>query len=430
MNPAGRSGPAEPPGDDPPPGSGKTAAARRTSAREAEQQRFEDFLRAAVDWAWETDRELRLEFVSSALGHSLGAPAQTLLGRPLLAVGRFAAENDERAAEARAALEHRRAFRDARFLITAADGSAIAFRLSGVPYFDTSGRFAGYRGTGKATATEASAEAEVKAAGRQLVRTLEEVLLHNDELRWRLSRSGSAPGLSAERLASLLHELRTPLNAVMGYADLLLAQAKQALDERQAGYIANIREAGSHLQRLLAGLESEVPREREPAPETDRLDVQAVDIAEVLTEAAAMTELAARRAGVGFKNVQAEAPCLVLGERKALTQILINLLSNAVKFTPAGGEVGVDVEPSAGGVDVVVWDTGPGIPADEQQRIFERAYRLARDRGPEAPSGHGLGLAIARDLARGLGGDIVASSAPGQGARFVVHLRAARDVGG
>ena len=116
----------------------------------------------------------------------------------------------------------------------------------------------------------------------------------------------------------------------------------------------------------------------------------------------------------------------VVGDRRACTQILLNLLSNAVKFTPPGGSVGLETVAGPNGtIQIVVWDSGVGISLEEQQKIFEPEYRGL---GPQPQShlpGHGLGLAISRDLARAMGGDLGVISQPGQGSRFILSLPSA-----
>ncbi len=140
-----------------------------------------------------------------------------------------------------------------------------------------------------------------------------------------------------------------------------------------------------------------------------------------------MIALAARDAEVDISRVGPMAGGRVLGDAMACTQILVNLLGNAVKFTPAGGSVGLEtlVGPDST-LRIAVWDTGIGIPEDEQARIFEDSYRAIAVTGAGGPSGLGLGLglglAISRDLARAMGGDITVSSQPGQGARFILSL--------
>jgi signal transduction histidine kinase len=114
----------------------------------------------------------------------------------------------------------------------------------------------------------------------------------------------------------------------------------------------------------------------------------------------------------------------VRADRQRLRQIVVNLLANAVKFTPAGGRVTLAGEAGAGGVHVRVADTGPGIPPEKRAAIFEPFVQV--EQGLARPyEGAGLGLAISRDLARGMGGDLTVESALGAGSTFTLSLRAA-----
>jgi signal transduction histidine kinase len=127
------------------------------------------------------------------------------------------------------------------------------------------------------------------------------------------------------------------------------------------------------------------------------------------------------------------APCSaelgVLADREKLRQILLNLLSNAIRHTPPGGTVSLAAIEAPQSVEISVADTGPGIPVDRQAAIFEPFVQL--DRSLTRPrDGVGLGLAISRDLARGMRGDLTVESRPGHGARFVIVLpRVTADAG-
>jgi signal transduction histidine kinase len=106
-----------------------------------------------------------------------------------------------------------------------------------------------------------------------------------------------------------------------------------------------------------------------------------------------------------------------------LTQILVNLLGNAVKFTPSGGAVGLETYAGTDNqLHIAVWDTGVGIPESEQRKIFDQDYRAPQSNALNKVPGLGLGLAISRDLARKLDGDITVVSQPGQGSRFTLSL--------
>ncbi|HEX7942448.1 MAG TPA: ATP-binding protein, partial [Gemmatimonadaceae bacterium] len=108
-------------------------------------------------------------------------------------------------------------------------------------------------------------------------------------------------------------------------------------------------------------------------------------------------------------------------DRLKAVQVVLNLLSNAVKFTPAGGRVTISCGEADGRVVVTVADTGPGVPPEQQERIFEPFVQLGRSH-TSGHEGTGLGLAISRDLARAMGGDLTVASVPGQGAAFTFAL--------
>jgi signal transduction histidine kinase len=406
--------------------------------------RYEDFLRSTVDWLWETDAGLTLSYASSPVALKLGIPAQVLVGRPLMSLGSFATKAGDAGGTERRVLDAiaaRRPFRDAVFTMTGATDREVAYRLSGVPYFDgDSGSFAGYRGTAVAASEAAETRSRVdEEAARALAETLEEALIRQQDLSWRLSQTqAQAPpqkepeepapktaapeGMGDNPLARTAHELRTPLNAVVGYADLALKQMFGPLGERYLDCFRTIREAGRHLDNLVTHLQSS---QRTAAEEA--LAAEAVDVAGIAAKAKAMIALAARDAEVDVSRVGPMAGGRILGDPTACTQILVNLLSNAVKFTPAGGSVGLEtlVGPDAS-LRIAIWDTGIGIPEDEQARIFEDSYRATAVTGAGGPAGLGLGLAISRDLARAMGGDITVSSQPGQGARFILSLPLAK----
>ena len=134
-----------------------------------------------------------------------------------------------------------------------------------------------------------------------------------------------------------------------------------------------------------------------------------------------MVAVQAHTRGVALTVHPWPANCAAMADEEKLRQVLVNLMSNAVKFTPAGGRVDARCEADDARLRVVVSDTGIGIPADKLETIFEPFVQL--DRGnARAQQGAGLGLAISRTLARGMGGDLTATSTLGVGSTFVLTL--------
>jgi len=129
-------------------------------------------------------------------------------------------------------------------------------------------------------------------------------------------------------------------------------------------------------------------------------------------------QAAARRVRVGFVS---SPQAVARADRDKVRQVALNLVVNAIKFTPEGGEVAVECQAESDRVSLSVRDTGIGIPSEHLERIFEPFVQ--GDRAPNrAAEGVGLGLAISRELARGMGGEVTVASAPGEGSVFTLTL--------
>jgi PAS domain S-box-containing protein len=219
-----------------------------------------------------------------------------------------------------------------------------------------------------------------------------------------------------EFLAVLSHELRTPLNAILGYARLLrgnmlpVDQVERAIEtlERNARWLTQIVDDVLDVSRIVSG--------------KIRLDVQAVDLADVVTNAVATVQPAADAKGVRISQLLDPRTGLVSGDPDRLQQVVWNLLSNAVKFTPRDGRVQIRLERVNSHVEIVVSDTGIGIDKSFLPVVFER-FRQA-DAGPTRKTGGlGLGLAIVRHIVEMHGGTVSAESLGlNQGASFTVSL--------
>jgi len=221
----------------------------------------------------------------------------------------------------------------------------------------------------------------------------------------------------SEFLATLSHELRTPLNAIGGYTDLLLAMVSGELTETQRQYLDRIAASQQHLLALVNDL---LNLSRIEAGGVE-YDLQSVPMAPLLAGLAAMMLPQAR-----IKQLTLDVPTpghevVVWADPARVQQILLNLLSNAIKFTPSGGRISVACAVTDGKVGISVLDTGPGIPEEQFEGIFEPFVQLGRTL-TSTREGIGLGLAISRDLARAMSGQLKVSSHVGEGSTFTLVL--------
>ncbi|HEU4628991.1 MAG TPA: ATP-binding protein [Gemmatimonadaceae bacterium] len=221
-------------------------------------------------------------------------------------------------------------------------------------------------------------------------------------------------------LATMSHELRTPLTAIIGYSELLADGLAGPLAERQGEFVQRIRESSDHLLQLVDQVLDFAQLEvREHRPARER-----VDAALLAEQTATLAEPLARRKGLALRVVRPDEPVWLETDATRLRQIVLNLLGNAVKFTDQG-EVRLSVAATAApeGVELIVVDTGIGIPAELLPRVFEPFWQVEQTT-TRVRGGAGLGLSVVRQLARLLGGDVAVASEVGRGSRFRVWLPA------
>jgi signal transduction histidine kinase len=264
-------------------------------------------------------------------------------------------------------------------------GRQRRYLLSGVPLIDGAGNFAGFRGAAVAV-DESEAASQTSAAPRE----------------------GSAFG---ERLDQAL---RGPLAHIIDNAERLRAQPEGPLRRDYAGYADDIASAGRHLLALVDDLVDLQAVER---PDF-RPEAEPIDLADLARRASGLLAVRAadRRVGIDAPGVDESLPAT--GDFTRALQVLMNLIANAVRYTPEDGQVWVRTEQEGDLAAIIVADQGKGIAEADQERIFEKFERV----DPGEPGGTGLGLYIARRLARAMGGDISVDSAPGLGARFTFTL--------
>jgi PAS domain S-box-containing protein len=225
----------------------------------------------------------------------------------------------------------------------------------------------------------------------------------------------------SEFVSSVSHELRTPLTNVLGYVEMLADGDGGELNTDQARMLEVV---DRNTRRLLALIEDLLTMSR---LESDRLHLACapLDVADVVRAACESVALHLRGRALDLQvepgSDGSAVGVRVVGDAEQLERVLVNLLTNAVKFTPDGGRISVCTAVSGGEVEISVADTGIGIPADEQPRLFERFFRssVARDR---AIQGTGLGLVIARGIVEHHAGRLGLTSTPGEGTVVSVFL--------
>jgi two-component system phosphate regulon sensor histidine kinase PhoR len=220
-------------------------------------------------------------------------------------------------------------------------------------------------------------------------------------------------------VANVSHELRTPLTAIKGYAETLLGGALED-PPRAAEFVEVIARHAERLRALIEDLLDLAAIEQGEAP----IALGSVSVREVATQAESMLRPAALNKRQDLRVLAPADLPDVLADRDRLAQVLINLLDNAVKFTPAEGRIDIGAALEGKRIVITVRDTGVGIPPGEQERIFERFYRVDRSRD-RREGGTGLGLAIAKHLTQAMGGTIEVESAPGAGTQFRISLAVA-----
>ncbi|MDB5693465.1 MAG: histidine kinase [Alphaproteobacteria bacterium] len=367
--------------------SGWSERAPRGPAPGSEAERQSDFLRAAADWVWESDAGLCFTSLSPAAAAAAGRSPSELIGRQLTRLFRLIEEVEGELPILTALAEQRRF--DGQ-LAELREGRGGRYRLAAVPLIDGSGRFAGFRGS--ATRLEASPAA---------------------------SAAEPAPAPAAPDAGAfgrrLDEALRAPLARIISDAETIGGQPDGPIRGDYAGYAEDIAAAGRHLLALVDDLVDLQAIER---PDF-RPDEEEIDLADVARRAAGLLAVRAADKGVRIDAPSAGDSLPASGAFRRALQVVVNLLTNAIRYSPDGGQIWIRTDREGDVGALIVCDQGKGIPTEEQARIFEKFERL----DPAEPGGTGLGLYIARRLARAMGGDLAVDSAPGQGARFTFTLK-------
>lgn len=264
---------------------------------------------------------------------------------------------------------------------------------------------------------------ELLAMTQELHAGQEQLMQLNHQLERRSRELQVALSARNRFYAAMSHELRTPINAVMGYNDLLLAGIYGPLGERAETAVEHSQRAARHLRELVNDV-LDISK-----LEAGKLDVVAeeVSIPRVVEDLFATLRPIAEGRGCELRLTAGDCPPMLVTDGRRVRQIILNLLSNAIKFG-RGKPVWVRCGRSAsGGVEVEVIDNGDGIAPENLSRIFDEFVQLDREENAETRTqdGTGLGLPIARRLARLLGAELEVASTPGVGSTFRLLLPSA-----
>lgn len=334
---------------------------------------------ADLGWRWDTDAALRLTRLSFAAGRRHGFDAVALLGQPITTL--FTLDDDGGQLPLVEAFARREPLAGQRARLRD-DGTPML--LSAAVRRDAAGRFGGF--AGRATPIEP------------------------------VAAMVPPPGLADQFIAGLDRALRRPLARIIANADSINGATNGPVAPDYADYAADIGHAGRHLLALVDDLVDLQAVERPDfAPISD-----AIDLADVARRAAGLLTVRATEGGVMIERPLPGATLWARGDFRRALQIVVNLVGNAVRYAPRGSIILVGLHREEGRVALSIADEGKGIAAADQARVFEKFERV----DPSEPGGNGLGLYIARRLARAMGGDLTLASAPGKGARFTLSLPA------
>lgn len=272
-------------------------------------------------------------------------------------------------------------------------------------------------------AASAQREVELRAAVSRAQTALSELESSRRELEERTEQAETANKAKSGFLSMMSHELRTPLNAITGYADILTMGVKGPVNEGQLDYLERILKASRHLQGLIGDV-----------LEFARIDARSVNysvdtviIDDVIHDAVELVSPLMAEREITFTRENGESPERDVGYRACadadrVRQILINLLANAIKFSPKGGRVWATRHLRKDFVGIGIGDRGRGIPPDRLHSVFEPFVQIDRESTAAKFQGVGLGLAICRELALGMRGDLVVESTEGVGSTFTLWL--------
>ncbi|WP_447754987.1 sensor histidine kinase [Sphingopyxis fribergensis] len=343
-------------------------------------------------WTWECDQQLRMVALRGAADAS--PVPEGWEGRSLSELFELQPDDDGRFPVLRALARQSR-FEDQRVQADG-PGARMAMVLSGEALFDATGRFTGFRGL----AVPSDSAAAEPASGAVLVDPA----------------FGSLPLSDPQFGRRIDGALRGPLSRIIATAETISGQFDGPIRADYARYAGDIAHAGRHLLGLVDDL-ADLQNIERPGFKAARDEI---DLGDLARRAVGLLGMKAEEKGIRIDAPRTDDRAPATGEFRRVLQVLLNLLGNAIRYSPDNSQIWIRVDREGDRAMVTVADQGQGIDAGQQAVVFEKFERLGRtDSG-----GSGLGLYIARRLARAMDGDLTVDSAPGQGARFTLSLPA------
>jgi signal transduction histidine kinase len=255
----------------------------------------------------------------------------------------------------------------------------------------------------------------VQSFADQAVIAIENVRLF-DEIQETSRQLAEASQHKSQFLANMSHELRTPLNAILGYTELIVDGIYGEAPQKARDVLKRVESNGRHLLRLINDV---LDLSKIEAGQL-KLSLADYSIKDVVYNVVSAVEPLATKKQLKFKVDVAPDMPTGHGDEQKLTQVLLNLTGNAIKFTDAG-EVAINVAAANGAFSVAIKDTGPGISATDQAKLFQQ-FQQADNSITKSKGGTGLGLAISKRIIELHGGSISVQSSVGRGSTFAFTL--------
>lgn len=280
-------------------------------------------------------------------------------------------------------------------------------------FADASGHYCWLLSRGRVIDRDAAGKARIVAGTHVDIDVMKTI---QNDLRLATREAEAASAAKTRLISSISHELRTPLNAIHGFAQLMRMERPATGDSEQGDYLDEILNASHHLTQLVgdiidwSALHAEKPQ----------FKLGQVEVAALMRECAELVRHDVHKHGLAFSLELPDEALSLPADRRRLRQVLLNLLSNAVKYNVPAGSIILGCELDESCARLYVQDTGLGIPAELQDKLFQPFQRLGREN--TCIQGTGIGLSLCHDLARLMNARMGFVSEPGKGSRFWIEL--------